>query len=284
MANQKQSLPASFYSSPMSRCLSTASITFGDLTPTTFSPIVKEYFREGISQHTCDRRSNKTYIATTYPNYRFEAGFTEKDELWRGVDAETSAAQDIRSKYALDAVFASDSSRFISVTSHSGETASMLRVLGHRTFSLATGAVLPVLVKAVVLADAPATTSIVSWSGLATCTVPPITSLAASGCICPSATSTSTLTTQTSPASSSATVTGTSSVVTGTPSFTGNATVSATGSTAQMTTSTVFTTKVSTITSCAPTVTNCPVGSVTTVIVALYTVSHVPVECFKIYD
>lgn len=44
-------------------------------------------------------------------------------------------------------VFENDRSTYVSVTAHSGEIASLLRVLGHRAFSLGTGAALPVLVK-----------------------------------------------------------------------------------------------------------------------------------------
>ncbi|KAL3423297.1 phosphoglycerate mutase [Phlyctema vagabunda] len=136
--------------------------------------------------HTCDRRSNKTYIKQNFPGYKFEAGFTEKDELWRGTEAETSAAQDVRTKRVLDDVFVSDRKTFLSITTHSGETSSILRVVGHRTFKLSTGAVIPVLIKAEEIEGPAASSSIASWVAEATCTVPPITSLATGGCVCPS--------------------------------------------------------------------------------------------------
>lgn len=101
--------------------------------------------------------------------------------------AETSAAQDVRSTKALGEVFFSQESSkkdsFVSVTSHSGEIASILRVLGHRTFSLSTGAVIPVLVKAEKV-HGEATTSAVSWTASAHCTAPPVTSVSA--CVCQS--------------------------------------------------------------------------------------------------
>lgn len=102
--------------------------------------------------------------------------------------AETSDAQDMRSLEALDEVFFTSSSpkngAFVSVTSHSGEISSILRVVGHRTFSLSTGAVIPVLVRAERHRDQPATTSSISWTTSPHCTAPPVTSVSA--CVCPS--------------------------------------------------------------------------------------------------
>lgn len=245
IANQGMIAPQSFYTSPLTRCLQTISITFDgiDGVPQPFAPTVKEFFREGISMHTCDHRSNKTYIHNSYPDFVFEDGFTEFDELWNGVTAESSSAQDRRSKVVLDSVFASDKNTYISITSHSGEGASMLRVLNHISFNLNTGAVIPVLVKAVTLNETAPYTSVAPWAGAATCTVPPITSLATGGCICPSTTSSSL------PAIS-----------------TGVA-----NSTVAMTTSVVYTTSVHTVTACPATVTDCPVGQVITSTIALYT-------------
>jgi hypothetical protein len=88
---------------------------------------VKELFREGISGHTCDRRGNKTYIHNSFPRYKIEAGFSEEDLLWKPLEGEVPTDQDIRSKTVLDEVFGSDESTWMSVTSHSGEIASILR-------------------------------------------------------------------------------------------------------------------------------------------------------------
>lgn len=106
---------------------------------------------------------------------------------------EVSTDQDVRSKKVLDEVFGSDDSTWISITSHSGEIGSILRgksyvilafgmkqadsrvVLGHRTFSLSTGAVIPVLVKAETIQGTPASTASVPWTTISTCsTVPPL--------------------------------------------------------------------------------------------------------------
>ena len=183
--------PQSYYTSPLTRCLRTANTTFSGLELPVYDPFVptvKELFREGISTHTCDHRRNKTYIHDLFPTWSIEPGFTEEDELWNGVTAETSSSQDARSKKVLDSVFTSDDHTWISITSHSGEIASILRVLGHQPFSLSTGAVIPVLVKAKFLpaSDKPST-SVQRWTSTYYCTNgPPITSISTNtpGCTC----------------------------------------------------------------------------------------------------
>lgn len=57
----------------------------------------------------------------------------------------------MRLKSALDAIFSHDAAEFVSVTAHSGAITSILSVVGHRPFRLATGAVLPVFVRAEVV-------------------------------------------------------------------------------------------------------------------------------------
>lgn len=130
IAVQKIPVPQTYYTSPLTRCLQTADLTFSGLSlprKYPFIPEVKELFREGISGHTCDRRGSKTYIHNAFPKYKIEPGFTETDQLWEALHAETSVDQDIRSKKVLDDVFSSDDSTYISITSHSGEISSLLR-------------------------------------------------------------------------------------------------------------------------------------------------------------
>ncbi|KAI1327667.1 phosphoglycerate mutase-like protein [Xylariaceae sp. FL0255] len=182
---QKIHTPDAFFVSPLSRCLQTVNLTFSTLNLDNFVPTIKENFRESISIHTCDQRRNKTYIHNLVPSYHIEAGFTEHDELWNGVAAETNSAQDVRSRKALDDVLETEHGLFISITTHSGEAASLLRVLNHQVFSLATGAVIPVLVKAEKIVPTP-TTSTQPWTASAHCTAPPLSSVTNGGaCICP---------------------------------------------------------------------------------------------------
>ncbi|CAG8897369.1 unnamed protein product [Penicillium nalgiovense] len=168
---QRIHTPDHYYVSPMTRALKTANLTFTGLDmpkhSAAFKPTVKEHFREGISVHTCDHRRSRSYIHDMFPHWPIEHGFTEEDELWNGVTAESSGAQD----------------SFVSITSHSGEISSILRVIGHRTFKLSTGAVIPVLVKAEKVDEEPATSS-VPWEVSPHCTEPPVTSVTA--CVCPS--------------------------------------------------------------------------------------------------
>lgn len=217
---QKIHFPDAYYSSPLTRSLKTANLTFAGLIPplpaqpgsnaAAFVPQVKEGFREGISLHTCDRRRSRSYIEGLFPDWTFEEGFSEEDELWTGVRGETSEAQDLRSRRALDDIFNAqgptgsvkkprggggagvpnydgdedDKNLVISVTAHSGEITSILRVIGHREFKLNTGAVIPVLIRAEVVNE-PEPTATVSWTASAHCTAAPVTSTA-SGCVCAS--------------------------------------------------------------------------------------------------
>jgi hypothetical protein len=167
-------------------------VTFADLNlpaDRPFAPIVKEGFREGMTLHTCNHRSNKTFIQETVPAVRFEPGFTEHDELWRSDMNESEEAQRARAKAVLDDVFATDAATWISVTAHSGVITKLLEQLGHRSFRLSTGQIIPVLVKAEVEQPTP-TSTFPAYVPSATCTVPPVTSNAAQGCVCPTASAT----------------------------------------------------------------------------------------------
>ena len=190
ISEQKIQVPQSYYVSPLTRCLETANYTYSNLSlprQYPFKPLVKEFLREGVSVHTCDRRANRTYIHDQFPSYDIEASLSETDEIWNGVTAETSSAQDYRSKLALDDIFTADRSEVVSITTHSGEGASLLRVLGHIPFSLVTGAIIPVLVRAETVRAAPSVTTTVPWTTSAWCTNgPPVTSesSAPSACVC----------------------------------------------------------------------------------------------------
>lgn len=128
--DEKITPPETFYTSPLYRCLNTAKLTFEGVPlphKKPFVPVVKEFLREGISAHTCDRRHSKTYIHQNFPTFKFEKGFAEEDPYWTELKAEPQAAQDARSKAVLDDIFTNDHSSYISITSHSGEIASLLR-------------------------------------------------------------------------------------------------------------------------------------------------------------
>lgn len=151
ITTQKISPPQSYYVSPLTRCLETCSLTFSNLTlpPSSppFIPTIKELLREGISSHTCDRRRSRSYIHTFAPTWNFESNFSEEDPYWRANYSETHEAENRRFKALLGDIFLNDNSTFISLSSHSGAINAILRVIGHRTFPLKTGAVIPVVIK-----------------------------------------------------------------------------------------------------------------------------------------
>ncbi|RKF77684.1 putative phosphoglycerate mutase [Golovinomyces cichoracearum] len=143
-------VPQVYYVSPLLRCQQTAWNTFFGLnlpSERPFKPVIKELLRECIGVHTCDMRSSKTQIQKRYPDWIIEDGFTENDELWSPTLRESDEAMDQRTKLILDEILADDEHTFISISSHSGQIASALRVLGHREFQLGTGQAIPVLIK-----------------------------------------------------------------------------------------------------------------------------------------
>ncbi|CAK7275462.1 putative phosphoglycerate mutase pmu1 [Sporothrix epigloea] len=187
LAEQKQPAPQSYYTSPLTRCLQTASITFDGLPlGQSFIPTVKEFLREDVSTHTCDRRAPRSALHAQFPTVLFEDGFAETDSIWTGTTAETPVANDIRSQALLDDVFSTDDATWISFTSHSGEITSLLRVLGHRAFPLSTGQIIPVLVRAEKVTDSGdrSLPSNAKWQAADTCNAPPVTSVPSRGCVC----------------------------------------------------------------------------------------------------
>lgn len=178
----------SYYSSPLARCTATANLTFGGIdfpSDKPFRPTIKEGFREGMTVHTCNRRSHRTEIASQYPDWAFEPGFTELDRLWSPVDSETDAAKDVRAARVLDDVFRSDDKTWLSISSHSGQITSLLKALDHRPFRLATGQIIPVLVRAEVVEPVPEPT-FDPHEPYSTCDAPPVASVPGQGCVCAS--------------------------------------------------------------------------------------------------
>ncbi|KAK8074242.1 hypothetical protein PG994_005141 [Apiospora phragmitis] len=79
-------IPGTIYTSPMVRCLETTELIYGDVLQENgrnIQPVVKENLRERLTNHTCDRRSPRSWIEKNFPKFYFEPGFKEKDTLWR---------------------------------------------------------------------------------------------------------------------------------------------------------------------------------------------------------
>ncbi|KAI9752378.1 MAG: Translation factor guf1 mitochondrial [Chaenotheca gracillima] len=127
---EKIPMPETYYVSPLTRCLNTARLSFDGLDfpkRRPFIPTVKELAREVIGIHTCDRRSSKSYIHEKFPDYLIEKGFTEEDELWRSDFREAKSDLNARLGTLLNDIFRTDPSTFISITSHSGAIAAVMR-------------------------------------------------------------------------------------------------------------------------------------------------------------
>ncbi len=144
-------MPESYYSSPLIRSLETARLTFAKLSlprDRPFRPVVKELLREALGEHTCDRRSRRSIIEKRFPEFEIEEGFTEEDELWVPEVRESNPDMDKRLTRFLDDVFGNDGAVFVSLTGHGGSTGAILRAVGHRKFGLATGGIMPIMVRA----------------------------------------------------------------------------------------------------------------------------------------
>ncbi|KAF3914727.1 hypothetical protein AA313_de0208326 [Arthrobotrys entomopaga] len=183
---QKITPPDTYYVSPLARCLETANITYAGLPLNSrhpFIPTIKELLREGISIHTCDRRSSKSWIAANYPEFIIEPGFSETDQHWNGITAETPSAQAYRMRLVLSDIFDNDQSTIISITTHSGIAVSLLSVLGHIPFGLVTGAIMPTLIKITTVTEKPTPTTTQPWTTEAWCTNgPPVASVGTCTC------------------------------------------------------------------------------------------------------
>jgi len=141
-------LPEKLYSSPMRRAIKTNQVTFEGLLRPGLKTTIVENIREKNCVSTCDKRRKKSEIATDFPDYPFEEGFTEEDETWKPEDRETLEELDIRAKKVLDMIFDNDKEQFISITSHHGFIGAFLRVCGHRPWAPSTGGVVPIVLKA----------------------------------------------------------------------------------------------------------------------------------------
>lgn len=142
------SLPQLCYGSPMRRCLQTYNHMRSSILNGTKVPLIKEFTRETYGIYSQNRRHNKTYIEGVSPDYKFQNGFYEQDELWKDDKDETSKYGEYRATVLFNDIFSSDSTDIISIKTHYGTILSMLKVLEHRMLSLETGQMIPVLIKA----------------------------------------------------------------------------------------------------------------------------------------
>ncbi|KAH9232169.1 hypothetical protein K456DRAFT_38320 [Colletotrichum gloeosporioides 23] len=143
-------LPESFYTSPLRRCLETSKLVFSDLVEgrgQEFRPVIKEGLRERMTDHTCDKRSSRTWIEEAYPRYIIEPGFTEEDQLWKADQFETTESHVARKQQVLDEIFSTNPSQFVSLTVHSYAISAILRAGGQEEFRVREGSSIAVLVR-----------------------------------------------------------------------------------------------------------------------------------------
>ncbi|GJJ13716.1 hypothetical protein Clacol_007972 [Clathrus columnatus] len=142
-------LPESLYSSPLTRAVNTAVITFENILfsptgppklKTNYKRLIKEVkLREVNGVHTCDMRRSRSYLLEKYPHFDIESGFTEEDELWQPDHRETEEELKARLRQALDEIFANESSTYISITAHGGAIRAIRRVLNVPPRKIPTG-------------------------------------------------------------------------------------------------------------------------------------------------
>lgn len=111
-------------------------------------PIVKEALREFLTDHTCDRRSSRSWITQTYPDYIIEDGFSEQDMLWSAETPETVEEHRVRKRMLLEDIFENDDAHVISLTTHSYAISAILNVINGPTFRVSEGTIVPLFIKA----------------------------------------------------------------------------------------------------------------------------------------
>lgn len=138
--------PSRFFVSPLRRTLETWQLTWLDLNYST--PLIKESARETYGIQAESQRHNKSYIHEHFPLFEFEDGFNELDELWKPNLRETSQHHKYRAASLLTEIFANTTAddKVISLVTHLGLISSILDVVGHRSYTMQTGGLIPVVI------------------------------------------------------------------------------------------------------------------------------------------
>ncbi|KAK0529484.1 putative phosphoglycerate mutase pmu1 [Tilletia horrida] len=153
-------LPAKLYSSPFTRALETAKRSYQGLGDQVPPQLIMEGLRETIGGHTCDMRSPTAIISQRFPppEFELEPGFAPGDMLFSPITRESDPELQIRLRETLSRIFGPASSKdvasagdaqVIGITCHSGVMQALFNLTGHRFFTPKTGAVVPLVLKAV---------------------------------------------------------------------------------------------------------------------------------------
>lgn len=142
-------LPTKFFVSPLQRLCETLRLTMKGLMVKDQKIIICERIREIIGYHLCNKRSTKSIIVDRFAKYGFEPedGFTEQDELYSDKE-ETFEENCLRVNSFLQDLFSTYDDEVINITSHGGTIKCFLAVTGHRNFTISTGGMIPIVLKA----------------------------------------------------------------------------------------------------------------------------------------
>lgn len=145
-------IPTQWFASPFSRSIDTLINTWDNIVDISqIKPLIKEDLRETWGVHLCDKRAPRSTIESKYvpKGFLIEDGFVEDDIYYQDDERESIEHHSIRVNRAFQFIFNNYSNdSVINITSHSGTIRSQLLVLNHRAFSIGTGGMIPVFVKA----------------------------------------------------------------------------------------------------------------------------------------
>ncbi|KAK1948583.1 putative phosphoglycerate mutase [Phytophthora citrophthora] len=110
------------------------------------SPTPLELPREILGVETCNKHRSISEKRRQYPNLDFSSFEADEDPLWTPGHRETNAEIETRASTFLTRIF-NMSAQTVGVVSHSVFGAALLRVIGHREYSLGTAELLPLLVE-----------------------------------------------------------------------------------------------------------------------------------------
>ncbi|CAH0481397.1 unnamed protein product [Peronospora belbahrii] len=132
--------------SPLERALRTSIIAYQNQT-TKLSIKSIELPREVLGVDTCDKRRNISEKKLEYREVDFSGFESNEDPWWTPDYRESDVELEIRATKFLDFIFSNSSAKSIGVVSHSVFGAALLRVVGHREYSLGTAELLPLLIE-----------------------------------------------------------------------------------------------------------------------------------------
>jgi broad specificity phosphatase PhoE len=132
--------------SPLERALRTFTIAYQNQTSNIGSTPL-ELPREILGVDTCDERRNISDKRLQFPQLDFSGFESDSDPWWTPDHRETETEIDARASKFLDLIFHNITAQTVGVVSHSVFGAAILRVIGHRAYSLGTAEFLPLLIE-----------------------------------------------------------------------------------------------------------------------------------------